>query len=471
MTDRTRIALCSVAAGIAVSLFGSPDARAGFCPTCVNSATVGDGIVFDELNTKGLRRPGGPKLESATLNGNPVQLKVEGHSLTAVGGGNTYANKQLVGLVMLLTMQDGRAYEVKLTEANACAYNERYKADNRKLKPLKPSDPGPDYCTSYPFWVGPEAQVPHFVFRVKKIRQRTIAGATPTVPAKPDCPKCDCSKVDCTKCCQRTPIEDRPIDRDFKEEICKAKYPEPQHDHYLKQWETIKHTAFAFEGDHYDVDNKRVRETVPAHGWFNLACAGTAVAKMHLLRHTRAGSITTGSTSAKRETKVHQRTAMLKAITGDYCGDGTSWTADGTPLQWTDSQGWFPRPPIGPPLDLPALAKQGLIEGVWGPDGAICLNNPRRRTNTPGLVYDQYKCTAPAVTRAEVAHECLAKGRLYRRYPTGPMSATSTTSVIPDCDEEWIRRWKTIKWAPFEPAPHVVTVRMYDDPAVYCDLP
>jgi hypothetical protein len=50
MTNRNRsIALLSFAIGVGVVVLGNAEARAGLCPHCVNSATVGDGIVFDEL--------------------------------------------------------------------------------------------------------------------------------------------------------------------------------------------------------------------------------------------------------------------------------------------------------------------------------------------------------------------------------------------------------------------------------------
>ena len=71
MTNRNRsIALLSFVIGVGVVVLGSADARAGLCPYCTNSATVGDGIVFDELNVNiGVRRPGGPAIVKATLHG------------------------------------------------------------------------------------------------------------------------------------------------------------------------------------------------------------------------------------------------------------------------------------------------------------------------------------------------------------------------------------------------------------------
>src|SRR5882672_2243324 len=48
--------------------------------------------------------------------------------------------------------------------------------------------------------------------------------------------------------------------------------------------------ALVFRGDRYDVVHKTVSETGAGDTWFNIGCAGTFVAKMHLLRHTLAGA-------------------------------------------------------------------------------------------------------------------------------------------------------------------------------------
>ena len=134
-------------------------------------------------------------------------------------------------------------------------------------------------------------------------------------------------------------------------------------------------------------------------GWFNLACYGAAPAKMHLLRHTSAGSNPPGGPPLT--TTLPQRTAMLKAITADYCGDGTAWTADGTELQWMDANERFPTPK----LDLNLPGTKTMIEAVWGPKGALCLNTPRRlpRSGPPPTTGT---CTGPAVTRKEVEEAC-----------------------------------------------------------------
>lgn len=118
--------------------------------------------------------------------------------------------------------------------------------------------------------------------------------------------------------------------------------------------------AILFGGDRYDADHKTVTATgADANGWFNLACAGTALAKLHLTRHTEASQIV--------KTTAVERQAMLKMFTADVCGDGTSFTVHGQPLLWADAN------------HLTAFNKPAAsLEAVWTERGAVCLDTPRR---------------------------------------------------------------------------------------------
>ena len=118
--------------------------------------------------------------------------------------------------------------------------------------------------------------------------------------------------------------------------------------------------AFLFAGDRYDADRKTVTATGPATaGWFNIACAGTALAKLHLTRHTEASQVV--------KTTVVERQAMLKMFTADVCGDGTAFTVHGQPLLWADAN------------HLTSFATRAAsLEAVWTDQGAVCLDTPRR---------------------------------------------------------------------------------------------
>jgi hypothetical protein len=135
--------------------------------------------------------------------------------------------------------------------------------------------------------------------------------------------------------------------------------------------------AFVFIGDRYNAVNKTVTDVTG--GWFNVACAGSAMAKLHLLRHTRAGELPPVYT-----TTVPQRQAMLKMLTADVCGTGLSFTVDGENVHYTDQRGWHP---------LPALT--GTTESIWTENGAICLDEPRREREEGREVRDRIERECP----------------------------------------------------------------------------
>lgn len=121
--------------------------------------------------------------------------------------------------------------------------------------------------------------------------------------------------------------------------------------------------AILFTGDRYDGVTKAVWATggEPTHGWFNIGCAGSALAKLHLNRHTTAGA------KGLYVASPDARQTLLNAFTANLCGTGAAFTEPGTPLRWTDAAGW-----------KPALDPAATPEGVWGPAGVICLEDAYR---------------------------------------------------------------------------------------------
>lgn len=120
--------------------------------------------------------------------------------------------------------------------------------------------------------------------------------------------------------------------------------------------------AILYTGDRYDADRKEViASSYAASGThFNIACAGSALAKLVLTRHATVGvSSTHPSTADERQT-------MLKVYTCDVCGDGQSWTEQGTKLHWQNTKHWS---------DF--TGTEFAQEALWGPDGAKCLSTHR----------------------------------------------------------------------------------------------
>lgn len=125
--------------------------------------------------------------------------------------------------------------------------------------------------------------------------------------------------------------------------------------------------AILFTGDRYDAVGKTVVGTgASTRGWMQIACAGTALAKLFWTRHTEA--------SQEIATTAAERQAMLKMLTADVCGDGTSFTVHGQPLVWADANGltsFVEAPP--------------RLEALWSEEGALCLDEPRRPELGPAI--------------------------------------------------------------------------------------
>ncbi|MBL9101957.1 MAG: hypothetical protein JNL82_13420 [Myxococcales bacterium] len=115
-------------------------------------------------------------------------------------------------------------------------------------------------------------------------------------------------------------------------------------------------------GETYDNATKSVE--AGREGWFTIACAGSAAAKMKLMGY----SPQTEFDGTGQPSTVDQRTATLKMITADYCGTGHSYTETGTPVVWNNLAG---------SVDSSVWHTPGEVEAVWNESGAVCLGATR----------------------------------------------------------------------------------------------
>lgn len=143
------------------------------------------------------------------------------------------------------------------------------------------------------------------------------------------------------------------------------------------------HRVVVFEGDRIDAERKEVTSD-HQRSWINIACGGTAPAKLFLTRFTWASR-------PGVPTPLAQRTALLKLFTADYCGHGRSYTFAGEPLLWNlpGALAWYQTP------------APDALEARWGPGGAICLEAPRLLETTNQDARDMYPDIA-----ATIAAEC-----------------------------------------------------------------
>lgn len=137
--------------------------------------------------------------------------------------------------------------------------------------------------------------------------------------------------------------------------------------------------ALIFTGDRYDAAAKTViaDSFESARGWINVVCAGGAGYKLFMTRHTTATSTPTFKSNAD------ERQAMLKMYVSDLCGDGRTFTYQGTPLRWTNAADW-------------GFVTWGeyATEAYWSAKGATCLDV--HRLGTQMLADIQAACGLPA---------------------------------------------------------------------------
>ncbi|TMQ03819.1 MAG: hypothetical protein E6J90_52765 [Deltaproteobacteria bacterium] len=138
-------------------------------------------------------------------------------------------------------------------------------------------------------------------------------------------------------------------------------------------------TAVIFRGDYYDETSHRVF-TTPQNTYdedvFNIACIGTAISKLHMLRHTTAADPARPRPAPTHLTFAEERQTLLRLLTADYCGTGGSFTEEGLPI-WLDFNHERWQPTSGSryvPGPMPT------IEARWAPNGASCLLVPRLPT-------------------------------------------------------------------------------------------
>lgn len=130
----------------------------------------------------------------------------------------------------------------------------------------------------------------------------------------------------------------------------------------MHPWEAV-----VFEGDRIDSNAKTMSpDAMTDDRWFNVGCAGHALAKLRLTRNTVHSQL------VGIPQPWVQRQATLKMLVADYCKTGVPFTVAGQRLVWTgDLMGYF-----SSPMEL---------EARWAQDGPQCLYQPRMLHPTSSL--------------------------------------------------------------------------------------
>ena len=127
--------------------------------------------------------------------------------------------------------------------------------------------------------------------------------------------------------------------------------------------------SVVFENDWIDAGKKTVTLR-PEKFWWNIGCAGHALAKLHLTGYTSGAQAMHGFHT---DEKLRQTT--LNMITANYCGTGFAFTVAGQKLGWMDKPNWNDY----------AVGFAGKREAEWTPKGASCINTPRIKANPTPL--------------------------------------------------------------------------------------
>lgn len=114
-------------------------------------------------------------------------------------------------------------------------------------------------------------------------------------------------------------------------------------------------TVLFLQDERYDLGDGLVIEEPDV---VSMACRGSALAKMALL----------GYRPSDGQSSVDERQATLRMIRADYCGDGTSYTDAGVPMDWTDALG---------NVEYDSSTMSDQLEAHWTAEGASCVGKPR----------------------------------------------------------------------------------------------
>lgn len=137
---------------------------------------------------------------------------------------------------------------------------------------------------------------------------------------------------------------------------------------------SLSGNAVIFRGDVYNDANYTVADQTGSDDTFNIVCLGTAISKLHLLRHTNASHPGTPDGQAQP-----QRQSMLRLLTADYCGTGHPFTIDGLPIRMKfDAAKFHLSSDAG--YDMTGASS---IDAAWDDAGAKCIDTPRG-VNIPG---------------------------------------------------------------------------------------
>jgi hypothetical protein len=185
-------------------------------------------------------------------------------------------------------------------------------------------------------------------------------------------------------------------------------------------------TAVIFRGDLYNDDTYAVEAERPNSydgDVFNIACLGTSISKLHLMRHTSA----TGHPlppPPQQAIVLSQRTTMLKLLAADYCGVGVPFTMDGLPLRLAFNNPEYSLNPVAHYNFAPG----DTIDAAWTEKGAQCIGTSRVLRIPMANRVTGISGTDAITVRNQIIDVCK---KLHVKYPLSPTTIPECTTVTP----------------------------------------
>jgi hypothetical protein len=131
-------------------------------------------------------------------------------------------------------------------------------------------------------------------------------------------------------------------------------------------------------------------------GVFTITCTSGAIGKC-----VRAGYKPWAEAADGTSLRDHHQ-ACVRLFRADYCGDGRSWTRDGTLVDLYDGQG----------VQAEAGGRGLGFEAGWGRDGAVCVARPRVPEN---VTLDELERRCPAKLAGRIGPAACTEDEARRR--------------------------------------------------------
>jgi len=141
----------------------------------------------------------------------------------------------------------------------------------------------------------------------------------------------------------------------------------------VAKWKDTTDRAVIVQGETY-LETGQADGARSTPDWFNIACAGSAIAKLRLLGYDPM--VPGGVLPA-------ERAATLKMLTARYVRNSSqAWTRTGTPLRWEPTRRINGE--LVTYLGGPDSTKLGPYEADWTGEGPICVAHTRLASTTNG---------------------------------------------------------------------------------------